>query len=249
MRIVTANEYRWERKFSSKPLHSAQIDSDPVPYDGVNARAEIKLGVLEEAQINANKARALYRSSKSATTKLSEESIQNIYDNWIQKEVNLSDAYSKAIKYTAKLRTKDVAKKAQRLLDEMILRHRSIQEESTFLSYHDGPQFNDRNVLDLVSAIERDYSNTDPPSETREGIPVPTMKDFSNVLHSWASSKVRRKGLHAESLLYRIMELAYFYPENFQMPDSKTFGLVIKCYAGSTCKCSLNIHIFCLNKV
>ena len=63
---------------------------------------------------------------------------------------------------------------------------------------------------------------------------VPTRGDFLNVLHSWASSKARRKGLHAEALLLRMAELAAWYPDHFSPPDSKAIYLVAKCHAGST---------------
>ena len=257
--IKSAPLHRWRRNFSTA-IESIGIETEPADdddnskyaYDGVNARAEIKLNTLNETLTLANQSRSLYQKSKRTNTNtslsLSEESLLNIHDNWKEQEVKLSDAYSKAIKYTARLRTKDVAKKAQILLDDMISRHGSIQEESNFLSKHDGPQFSDPIVMDLVNAIEQEYSTSRSASSaststsakelelTRDGVPIPTSKDFANVLHSWASSKVKRKGLHAESLLYRMIELAYFYPENFSMPDSKTFGLVVKCHAGSTCK-------------
>jgi hypothetical protein len=259
--IKSAPLHRWRRNFSTA-IESIGIETEPADdddnskyaYDGVNARAEIKLNTLNETLTLANQSRSLYQKSKRTNTNtslsLSEESLLNIHDNWKEQEVKLSDAYSKAIKYTARLRTKDVAKKAQILLDDMISRHGSIQEESNFLSKHDGPQFSDPIVMDLVNAIEQEYSTSLSASSastststsakelelTRDGVPIPTSKDFANVLHSWASSKVKRKGLHAESLLYRMIELAYFYPENFSMPDSKTFGLVVKCHAGSTCK-------------
>ncbi len=229
--------HKWARNFST-----AIVDEDDnEKYDNVNARAEIKIQILNEALDAANESRNLYLKFKQQFTALNPESIQNIHNKWIEHEIQLSDAYSKAIKYTARLRRKDVAMKAQLLLDDMLSRHENIKEESNFLSYHDGPQFSDRTVMDLVNAIEQEYASKDSSSSpdlelTKDGIPLPTSKDFGNVLHSWASSKVKRKGLYAESLLYRMMELAFFYPENFSMPDSKTFGLVIKCHAGSTCK-------------
>ena len=71
-----------------------------------------------------------------------------------------------------------------------------------------------------------------------EGVPRPTKRDFHNVLHGWASSKARQKGVRAEFLLMRMMELTAWYgPEVFEWPDSRTFALVVKCYAGTTCKC------------
>jgi hypothetical protein len=226
-------------------------------YDGVAARAEIKINALNTALEIANQSRDLHYNSKRnpSTTSTS----QDYKFHWKQDEIQLSDAYSKAIKYTARLRSKDVAMTAQALLDDMIQRHASIQETSNFLTFHDGPQFSDRSVMDLVEAIEAEFgfrwSSPTSPSlrekenvaleTTRDGIPVPTSKDFANVLHSWASSKVRRKGLYAESILYRMMELSYFYPENFEMPDSKMFGLVIKCYAGSTCTSFCEYYFVC----
>jgi len=242
MTAITSQQIQGHHYFSTAlPIEPTD---DAILYDGVNARADIKMKILSEAKHLANKSHSLHQSSKRTTNELNEQSVLNFYNNWIQHEVQLSDAYSKAIKYTARLRKEDVAKKAQRLLDDMISRHSSIQEESNFLSTHDGPQFSDRTVVDLVAAIEQDFSASAAPDAVREGIPVPTTRDFHNVLHSWASSKVKRKGLHAESLLYRMMELAYFYPENFSMPDSKSFGLAVKCYAGSTCKYQIGSFSF-----
>lgn len=245
---LPSNQINWGREFSSLTIQSSEVkeeeedddnEDDTITYDGVSARAKVKMNVLNDAKSIADKAKALYQSSRSSTTELSPESLENIRKNWVEKEVELADAYSKGIKYIARLRTKDVSRKAQLLLDDMLSRHGTIQEESTFLPGHDGPQFSDKTVFDLLHAIEQDNSqksNAVVCVATRDGIPVPDMKDFSNVLHSWASSKVKRKGVYAESLLYRMMELGYFYPENFSMPDSKTFGLIVKCYAGSTCK-------------
>jgi hypothetical protein len=235
------NQINWGREFSSLTIQEKENDDEEetITYDGVSARAKVKMNVLNDAKSIADKAKALYQSSRSSTTELSPESLENIRKNWVEKEVELADAYSKGIKYIARLRTKDVSRKAQLLLDDMLTRHGTIQEESTFLPGHDGPQFSDKTVFDLLHAIEQDNSQKSDKVvcvAMRDGIPVPDMKDFSNVLHSWASSKVKRKGVYAESLLYRMMELGYFYPENFSMPDSKTFGLIVKCYAGSTCK-------------
>ena len=241
-------------------------DATKYRYDGVAARAETKINALNAALEIANQSRDLHYNSKRNPSASPTSTSQDYKIHWKQDEIQLSDAYSKAIKYTARLRSKDVAMTAQALLDDMIQRHASIQETSNFFTFHDGPQFSDRSVMDLVKAIEAEFgfqwSASSPPSPspspsirekqkivletTRDGIPVPTSKDFANVLHSWASSKVRRKGLYAESILYRMMELSYFYPENFEMPDSKMFGLVIKCYAGSTCTSFRGYYCLCV---
>lgn len=214
--------------------------------DGNSARAKVKLNVLKDARDLANHAKSLYQSSRTPSNGLSPESCENIYKNWVLKEIELADAYSKAIKYTAKLRTENAAKKAQGLLDEMIARHESIQIQSNFVVGDDGT-LSDETVKKLINAVEQDVGKSAPSFTTTQEtcsngfaihheIPVPDAKDFTNVLHAWASSKVRRKGLYAESILYRMMELAFFYPEKFSMPDSKIFGLVVKCHAGSTLK-------------
>jgi len=228
--------------YGSSRLSQSTIENK----DGDISRAKVKMTVLRDARDIAQQAKSLYKSSMNSSNQLSLESRENIRKNWLSKEAVLADAYSKAIKYTAKLRTKDAAKESQSLLDEMIGRHDEIGEESNFLIGKDGPLFSEKSILSLVEAIEQDYwkistslleVNDQFACKVRlSDIPPPDAKDFTNVLHSWASSKVRRKGMYAESLLYRMMELAYFYPDRFSMPDSKMFGLVIKCHAGSTCK-------------
>ena len=91
-----------------------------------------------------------------------------------------------------------------------------------------------------------------PPPIPERYIPPPTKRECHNVLHAYASSKLKKKGLYAENLLYRMMELAFRYPDGNGivdaygelrleigfgnvMPDSKTFAIVIKSYGGSTC--------------
>jgi hypothetical protein len=137
----------------------------------------------------------------------------------------------------------------------MLSRHvDSIEKQTAFnIGHHHKTLFSDEDVDELMNLIEKDFETSAQPkvmelSKTRFGIPVPDTKDFTNVLHAWASSKVRKKGIYAENILYRMMELAYLYPENFSMPGSKTFGLVVKCHAGSTCKCKVNIVLLLLQR-
>lgn len=224
------NGKKYTQSFSTAATHIEDEQEEEEQVDSVTARANVKMNVLNHAKMEADEAKKLYKSS------ISSKSNDGMREKWIEKEVALADAYSKAIKYIAKLRKKDVARKSQILLDDMIQRHESIQEESNFFIGKGDTIFSDRTVMDLLNAISQEPPKRMEVDPLRNDIPVPNMKDFSNVLHSWASSKVKRKGIYAESLLYRMIELAFFYPENFEMPDSKTFGLVVKCYAGSTRK-------------
>ena len=229
------NHQSFSTAATHKHIEEEQEEEEQV--DSVTARANVKMHVLNHAKKEADEAKKLYKSSITSTSN------DDMREKWIEKEVALADAYSKAIKYIAKLRKKDVARKSQILLDDMIQRHESIQEESNFFIGNGDTIFSDRIVMDLLNAISQEPPKRMEVDPLRNGIPVPNMKDFSNVLHSWASSKVKRKGIYAESLLYRMIELAFFYPENFEMPDSKTFGLVVKCYAGSTRKSCLKCCI------
>lgn len=227
------------------PTLSHSQDSFPSSYtshvdihESADARAQIKIQILKDCIEKADTCKRVYISSQRNANHFDHDYIQHRYKEWINSEMDLSGAYSKAIKYTARLRNKDVAKMAQDMLDEMISRHDVLHQESKFQLSHDGPVLQDRNVSDLMHVILR--KDTIHESETlSEDVPLASKRDFLNVLHSWASSKVKRKGMYAENLLYRMMELSHWYPKNFEMPDSRTFGLVVKCYAGSTLKDSL----------
>lgn len=217
-----------------------------------NFRARKKLDVLVKALDVANGLKAMAVSCMEKDDlkqhvqfdELTLRLKDGAFQSWIGKEGELADAFSKAIKYVARMRSDDPAKKSEILLRDMIDRHDTIQKQSRFQIGTFDCQFSDENVDALLNSIEKDFersakSKITEISKIRFGIPLPDTKDFTNVLHSWASSKVRKKGIYAEGILYRMIELAYMYPENFSMPDSNTFGLVVKCHAGSTCKWQL----------
>jgi hypothetical protein len=160
----------------------------------------------------------------------------------------LSDAYSKAIKYTARLRSKDTALRSRVLLDEMISRHGISSESWLFSLKSHGAgneiEIHDKAISQMIETFKFDDNGTvvNNSEDWKEqnlimstAIPPPTKRDYHNIIHSWASSKAKKKGLHAETLLWRMMELSTLHPGYFDFPDSRTFALVIKCYAGSTC--------------
>ena len=249
---------RMERKKEKKNNH------------GFDARSESKLLALSEVKEITDEAKQFHHSIRQK--KLGDNDnleLQSAYNSWIQNETKLSDAFSKAIKYTARLRSKDTALKSKHLLDEMIDRH-NISSNSKLYSIksHDDDnvgdiiEIHDDAIFDLVKMIrfsgahgvDKDKHNDgnhidssniiifkDSNSIYKENdiisatIPPPTKRDYHNVIHSWGSSKAKKKGLQAETLLWRMLELSYLYPSYFDVPDSRTFALVIKCYAGSTC--------------
>ena len=222
----------------SQSRNSSQIQGD--------TRSEVKLTLLNEVKAEADEAKQIYLSLKQ----------QNLEHNdafkaWIQCETKLSDAYSKAIKYTARLRSKDTALKSRLLLDEMISRLGIQPMSSLYTINNHGDSsdisFDDKAISTLIDSMSF-YSDGDIASNCSGKnqnennviistmIPPPSKQDFNNIIHSWASSKAKRKGLYAESLLWRMIELYHLQPGYFDFPDSKTFGLIIKCYSGSTCK-------------
>ncbi len=222
---------------------SSTINKNEGKVQLLDTRSEVKLLVLNEAKEIADKAKINYQDNQEG------------YEEWIGHETNLSDAYSKAIKYTARLRSKDTALKSSKLLEEMIGRH-GMSSTSTFYSFKEGDVdvggiFIDDDVIgatikslkfDNSGNVKLNGTSTDfqqiGHNDMTTSIPPPKKQDFSNILHSWGSSKARRKGLYAETLLWRMMELAILQPGYFEFPDSKMFALVIKCYAGSTRKFS-----------
>lgn len=254
--IVQTLPFQWKNFSSIKDIQQ----KNPISVRGVKfdhqdemdvevneaaVRARVKLDILERVKDAADQVKAMYIFSMSKAEQGDKLRFNhNLSDDWISKEGEVADAFSKAIKYTAKLRTQDSAKKAEQLLREMIARHNSIQSRSRFMIGTDKYELNDEDIDDLLKLIEKDFGKSVTKSRMmerdRSDIPVPDINDFTNVLHAWASSKVRKKGIYAEVILYRIIELAYLYPEKFSMPQSNTFGLVVKCYAGSTFKDALS---------
>lgn len=272
-----SNNIRFRRLFTTKsiPILSNSIQRNVVTdtlmsespdrkIDGnitFDPRAEGKILKLKDAKIVADEAKKVYIESKQTKLKKSDNGhgiddikSQKAYNHWVEYETELSDAYSKAIKYTARLRSKDTALKSRILLDEMISRH-GISPHSLLFSiyYHEAGRSDiiilDRVISKFIETLKFDkqgnvitncsehsqHDDNDDDITSSITIPPPTKQDFHNIIHSWASSKAKRKGLHAETLLWRMLELAKQQPGRFDFPDSKTFGLVIKCYAGSTC--------------
>ncbi len=251
---------------STKFMSTARIeevdDTNDTESSAEDRRAEVKQEILTKARSQTNKCKAIFRSQKQNQKPVSEEKLKKLYNDWMTHEILLADAYTKAIKYTAKLREEGAALKAQRYLDEMI--QRNEEEELLPLVAMNKSNFNlemrgigfdmvkvnfkDEAVDELLEALTARDKELTTNGEGKAGgsnatdnqplspIPTPSIREFHNVLHSWASSKVKKKGLFAENLLYRMMELAFRYPDTFDMPNSKTFGLVVKCYVGSTCK-------------
>ena len=221
----------------------------------LDTRSEVKLSVLEETK----------KLTDEIKLKITNE--EGGYGEWIEHERKLSDAYSKAIKYTARLRSKDTALKSTHLLEEMISRHGFISSQSIFFSLqedvdrgssiviHDDTidqtiqslSFDDNGNVE-TNTISDDIKQMDD-TFVSESIPPPTKQDFQNIMHSWASSKAKRKGLHAETLLWRMMELAIIQPGHFEFPDSRMFALVVKCYAGSTCKFLFYPNLICFQVI
>jgi hypothetical protein len=138
----------------------------------------------------------------------------------------------------------DAASRAEKILNEMVAR---TGAPSTQYPLEDDTAMNNngvavstklkRNVMEQMLHTKASDSLTLPDITENPFVP-PTRRDFGNVLHSWASSKIRRKGLHAEALLLRMAELSWWYPDTFSdtFPDSKSFSLVVKCFSGSTRK-------------
>eukprot|EP00559_Dactyliosolen_fragilissimus_P000453 CAMPEP_0184860966 /NCGR_PEP_ID=MMETSP0580-20130426/5746_1 /TAXON_ID=1118495 /ORGANISM="Dactyliosolen fragilissimus" /LENGTH=769 /DNA_ID=CAMNT_0027358263 /DNA_START=317 /DNA_END=2626 /DNA_ORIENTATION=- len=250
--------------------------------DGLENRARVKLSVLSDILKKADNAATdwriasiSYSSSQGEHEKEKDlKKLENLYQVWIESEMELSRAYSSAIKYVARTREKDAAAQAGYLLNRMIARTgvkdtnfplsfdnpnitRKMKHEINKMwrgeSYNDGTEIiNSRTKQHDSSPISTStddfmtqlfHSNHYSNSKTipHPYFPPPTQKDFHNVLHSWASSKARRKGLESESLLIRMAELSWRYPTHFQtMPNSKTFALVLKCFANSTQNTSMD---------
>mmetsp|Transcript_5380 Transcript_5380/g.6892 ORF Transcript_5380/g.6892 Transcript_5380/m.6892 type:complete len:770 (-) Transcript_5380:35-2344(-) len=219
---------------------------DSITNKDVDTRAQAKMNTLSETKQIANVAKDAYYKSlmqhedeTEISKKKEVEGVKNsVFNSWVEKENELADAYSKAIKYTARVRSKDAALNARNLLDEMISRHGIADSRLFYYSRHNGDLvINDEAVTKMISKAE--VTTHDDRRNIITSIPPPTKRDFHNVLHSWGSSKARKKGIHAETLLWRMIELYTLYPDKFEFPDSRSFALVIKCYAGSTYKQSM----------
>ena len=225
------------------------------------ARSETKLTTLHEAKEIADETKKVYNNilsqQKETNSDIDGHDDHKAYTNWMDSEIKLSDAYSKAIKYTARLRSKDTALKSRLLLDEMISRQGVYSKSSLFSvnTFKDGNDIfiHDDAISEMITTIQFGRNDTDNDimsKNSKEGTSIdsgtstststnnmvlfPTRRDYHNIIHSWASSKAKKKGLHAEMMLWRMMELSTLYPE-LDFPDSRIFALVVKSYAGSTC--------------
>jgi len=212
-------------------------------------RAKAKLLALAQAKIKTNNSKKLCASH---SIKMEGEELEDpINEDWLRNETELSQTYSKAIKYVARTRAKNAASKAEDLLYEWIERigvpRTEIQLNGNFQS---GEDKSNSIILSKIIQGERcRIESDDLPDLSKNTILLPTKRDFQNVLHSWAISKARRKGPRAESILYRMVELSRWYPDLDlfgALVDSKAFALVVRCYAGSTHQDSLkkviNLH-------
>ena len=205
-----------------------------------NARATAKMITLTQIKVVTNQARTIYKKAQDQPMKYNTEATFQLKQEWIRHEIQLNDAYSKAIKYTAKNRhDANAALKSENLLNEMLGR----------FGFPNGRLTNLTDAIGVVQSLllkEEDSSTSHsfggeeydlPDLSEMEGVPLPTVRDFHNVLHSWTSSKARKKGLRAEFLILKMIELSSWYGQDvFGLPDSKTFALAVKCYSGSTRK-------------
>ena len=224
MNLVEPNKKNDNDTHSSKNENKTSMD----------LRAQIKLQTLEKVKEEANqlKHKVYNNTIKSPQT---EESIKE----WLQKEEELARAYSQAIKYVARnTKRKLSAKHAEGLLQEMIVRmgiSYDYAEENNL-------PFRKKDIVwkMIQSAPDNDIKNESLSGDTtkQNNNIILSRRDFHNVLHSWASSKAKRKGNYAEALLRHMAELSYRYPNILGdvKPNSQTFALVIKCHAGSTRK-------------
>lgn len=240
-----------------EPGYKASLLGKVENNEKLNHRAKIKFLVLSDVKIRANQLRKEFLAANSLHSTIhqthhDEIIMSDLLEKWTEQEILLSQTYSKAIKYVARTREKDAAHKAGLLLHEMIERmgapHTNFNPEGGGGTRSDEKELgemrkmviDDKKSKSLKLSLPNVYDNPFSP---------PTKRDFHNVLHSWASSKARRKGLEAEFLLFRMTELARWFPDLFYtLPDSKTFSLVVKCFSGSTYSLAL-AKIIKINKI
>lgn len=212
--------------------------------DRLDSRAKSKILALSDARLRANRAKGAYEGvgislkDRGSNDQGNDVAIAELLEEWAKSESNLGRAYSQAVKYLGRTRQADTAPRTDDLLQEWVKR---VGAPSTAF-----PLEKDGETGAATSTKEKVRIMSDmlpggmvPPSSlpnlSDAVLPPPKRKDFHNVLHAWASSKVRRKGVHAEALLLRMTELNWWYPDVFDTaPDSKAFALVAKSFAGST---------------
>ena len=250
LRLKSTVSSSYPLPIQTKKSNSKTVTPPKIVTNNETFRAETKIQLLKDVQSVTDESKGLYLSSQKHN--INEEESQMLYNNWMNHEIRLADAYSKAIKYTAKLRAKDTTLKSRHLLDEMISRHGILNTPSLYsLKSVNGVTdiiIHDDQISEFLSNIKfdthgrinnmKDLTNKDKVDDINgfpSSIPPPSKQDFHNVLHSWASSKVKRKGGQAETLIWSMIELSAKCPDLFAFPDSKSFALVIKSYGASTC--------------
>eukprot|EP00566_Odontella_aurita_P007799 CAMPEP_0113557394 /NCGR_PEP_ID=MMETSP0015_2-20120614/17770_1 /TAXON_ID=2838 /ORGANISM="Odontella" /LENGTH=702 /DNA_ID=CAMNT_0000458821 /DNA_START=314 /DNA_END=2419 /DNA_ORIENTATION=- /assembly_acc=CAM_ASM_000160 len=219
-------------------------------------RSEVKLKALYDAKLRAANAKATYESVATSVSKQGDikecselDLVRSAREEWFESEKMLSRAFQQAIKYVGRTKEPDAASTAQDLLTEMLERV-SIPPTQYPLDEGNDSEVAASTKLKLGVMSNMLKGSTLLPTSLRDVSEVshllPSNSDFHNVLHSWASSKARKKGLYAEALLLRMAELASWYPAFFLAPTSEAFSLVVKSHAGSTHSHSLkkivNLH-------
>jgi hypothetical protein len=168
---------------------------------------------------------------------------QRIYDmdilkslqlEYIQRQEELTTAYSQAIKYLTRTRERDSASKAQGLLYEMIQRtHYTSQKNPTLHKEYDHAHWlpHIQQVIRDIENIEKSSFHIPTTTQSTSGdeeeqthnnqhdhtidttysldySPAPPIhKDFHNVLYAWANSKAKKKGFMAQDLLFNMTRL------------------------------------------
>ena len=221
----------------------------------LDPRAESKLSILAKSIEEADLMRAKYNTRLKNTTP-DDEYLLHLKERVVESQHQLGVAYSQAIKYSSRIvNNPDATAVAERLLYEWM---------ETFLQeWHGGggktsidknaivkKKWMIRAIHDMIRTLDETESIEQPSHKTDEmlmHIPPPAAKDYINILRAYSTSKAKRKGEQAESILANMMELANSLSKEKlnemhkvwikeSIPNSKMFALAVKCYAGSTRK-------------
>ena len=188
-------------------------------------RANAKLQTLLSELKNADKNKDLYLELKnSKMSNAPDVNCDVAYSKWKQSERELSTAYEKAIKYIARTNEKDSALSSQLLLEEVISRAITHENQKQNVEYnHEAFRDNElfensgQNQLDIKTTLlqlldkYKEIMLPDPHLHHEFITPPQSRKVFHDVLHAWANSKVKQKGFKAEYLLIRMTELNIFF--------------------------------------
>ena len=232
---------------------SKSAESPKLP--NLDHRAESKLSILAKSKEEAGLVRAKYNTRLKNTTP-DDEYFLHLKERVAESQHQLGVAYSQAIKYSSRIVNNPAATAvAEGLLYEWM---------ETFLQVLDGDggkttihknsilrkKWMIRTINDIIRSMdkaestEQSYAKAD---EKLMQIPPPAAKDYINILRAYSTSKAKKKGEQAESILANMMELANSLSNEKltemhkewikeSIPNSKMFALAIKCYAGSTRK-------------